>query len=44
MIKKEWSHGFGLGYYEVSTGNVHLVSVPILDDNSCLVEGKLIKL
>lgn len=43
-IKREWSHGFGLGYHEVSTGNVHLVPVPILDGNSCLVEGKLIKL
>jgi predicted phosphodiesterase len=34
--------GFGLGYMELRTGNVHIQAVPIIN-NSCLIEGKLIK-
>lgn len=41
---RDWSLGFGIGYLEVSTGNVHVQPIPILNDYSCLIEGKIIKL
>lgn len=35
-----WQLGFGLGYMEPATGNVHLQAVPIVDYR-CVVEGSL---
>lgn len=35
-----WQLGFGLGYMEPATGNVHLTAVPIVDYR-CVVEGAL---
>jgi len=44
-IKKarNWSLGFVYGYLDKKTGFVYLVPVPIIK-NTCIVEGKLIKL
>lgn len=35
-----WQLGFGLGYMEPTTGNVHLQAVPIVDYR-CVVEGQV---
>lgn len=39
--RRDWSHGFGLGY--LINGLVHLVPVPIIGD-SCVVEGTVVTL
>jgi len=41
-IKREWCLGFGIAYHNKTTGNVYAVPVPIIE-NTCLIEGKLIK-
>lgn len=38
--KKDWSHGFGVGYLDTSTGTVYVVPVPIIN-GTVLLEGKL---
>lgn len=38
--RAKWQLGFGLGYMEPATGNVHLSAIPIVDYR-CVVEGAL---
>jgi predicted phosphodiesterase len=40
---KDWTLGFGIGYLDTSTQVVYVTPVPIIK-NTCLIEGKLIKL
>lgn len=40
---KDWTLGFGVGYLDTKTGVVYVTPVPIIK-NTCLIEGKLIKL
>jgi predicted phosphodiesterase len=40
---KDWTHGFGTGHMDTSTGIVYVTPVPIVKD-TCLIEGKLISL
>ena len=39
-IRKDWTHGFGIGYLNKRTGAVYLTPVPIVK-YTCVVEGKL---
>lgn len=42
-ISRDWSLGFGIGYLDKKTGNVHVQPVPIVNYTS-VVEGKLFKI
>jgi hypothetical protein len=37
---RDWQLGFGVGYLEAATGNVHLQTIPIVE-YKCCVNGKL---
>lgn len=41
-IIKDWSLGFGIGYFDVTTNNIFLVPIPIIN-YSCILEGKLFR-
>ena len=41
-INREWTHGFGIFYYDTETGHVYITPVPIVDGVVCL-EGKIIR-
>lgn len=40
--KRDWAHGFGIGYMEPGTGVVHVQPVPIVN-GKCVLEGKLVR-
>lgn len=43
-VAKDWTLGFGIGYYDTGTQFTHLVPVAIMPGYSCVVEGKLVRL
>jgi predicted phosphodiesterase len=45
-IARDWSLGFGVGYLDKETNNVHLCPIPIVssgDKYTCVVDGKLFR-
>lgn len=40
--RKEWAHGFGIGYLEPSSGFVYLVPIPVVHA-TCVVHGHLFR-
>ena len=41
--KRDWVHGFGIGYHDTITNYVYIAPVPIIN-GTCCVEGKVYKL
>jgi len=40
--RRDWVHGFGVGYMDPTTSITHVQFIPIIDDQ-CVVEGLLVK-
>ena len=40
--RKDWALGFGVGYYDPSSGYSYLVPVPVVDSTVC-VNGRLFR-
>jgi predicted phosphodiesterase len=40
--KRDWAHGFGIGYLDPSTGFTYVTPIPLIE-YTCVVEGKIFK-